>query len=179
MNCYHLTVVALRLMSIHWLLGSAIQLGPLLIQLIRSNRGLLDEAATFGFLPWSLLAVSLFASLGLWVFASDLARMASRGTNPDIPAGSISASDGYSIAFVGIGMFYVISDLPHILNWIHYLFRAALSHPGSSWEDPIPWYDVSQPFMRFTAAVLLVIKARSWADRLVRRATPVPLPPVT
>jgi hypothetical protein len=61
--------------------------------------------------------------------------------------------------------------LPQVLNWGHYLFKAAASKPGDSWKEGVEWYQVSQAFIPFIVGVVLFVNGRRWAVALARRQT--------
>ena len=162
-------VVILRLMALNFLLQVAVQLSPQLLRFTEVSR--LGGSSN----PGSYLAAPLIMVIGLiigavliWVFALSIARFVTRGVSRDLSFGSLSLVDCYSVAFIGIGLFYIASHFPQVLNWAHYLFKAAASQPGDTWKQGVQWYDVSSAFITFIVGIALFVKGRSWAIALAR-----------
>jgi hypothetical protein len=169
MNLQSLIVVVLRLMALNFFLQVAIQLSPQLLRFTDLSRQ--GGLAGMG----SYLAISLIMVIGLiagailiWVFALSIARFVTRGVSHDLSFGSLSLIDCYSVAFIGIGLFYIASHFSQVLNWSHYLFKAAASKPGGTWKEGVQWYDVLSAFIPFVVGVVLFVKGRSWAVALAR-----------
>jgi hypothetical protein len=163
MNLQSLIVVALRLMALHFLLRTVI---VLLLEVIHVfNPG--DPV-------WIVFpAIILFGMAGatvlLWVLAVPIARRVTRNVPQDLSFGSMSLADCYSIAFIGIGLYYVTAQLPEVLNMSHYMFREAALSPGLSWREAVNFYEVSSTFIPFIVGILLFVKGRSWGEGLAQR----------
>lgn len=170
MNLQSLVVVVVRLIALDFLLRVAVQLAPQLLSFTELYHGAsLDE-------PWSLLVLPCVLVVGLvvsavlfWVFALPIARLVTRGVPHDLSFGTLSLVDCYSVAFMGIGLFYIANHLPQILNWTHFLFKVAALRPGDTWKEEVKWYDVSQAFIPFIVGVVLFVNGRRWAAALARR----------
>jgi hypothetical protein len=172
MNLQSLVVVVLRLMALDFLLKVAVQLTPPILQFLRIyERSPLDDSRSFMVLPWLMLVGLIVAAVLLWFLALPIARFVTRGVSHDLSFGAMSLVDCYSIAFMAVGLFYVSSHLPQVLNWGHYLFKAAASKPGDSWKEGVEWYQVSQAFIPFIVGVVLFVNGRRWAVALARRQT--------
>ena len=81
----------------------------------------------------------------------------------------MSLVDCYSIAFMAVGLVYISSDLPQVLNWTHYLVKTVASRPGHSWTEGVNWYDVSRAFIPFAVGVVLFVNGRKWSVALARK----------
>jgi hypothetical protein len=177
MNLQSLVVVVLRLMALDFLLRVAVQLTPtLLINLKLWERSQLDIV-----LPWIVLAVLVVCAVLLWFLALPIARLVTRGVSHDLSFGAMSLVDCYSIAFMAVGLFYISSHLPQVLNWSHYLFKVAATKAGDSWKEGVQWYDVTQAFIPFIVGVVLFVNGRRWAVALARKntASATPTAPVS
>jgi len=75
---------------------------------------------------------------------------------------------------MAVGLFYISSHFPQVLNWAHYLFKAAASRAGDAWKQGVEWYQVSQAFIPFIVGVVLFVNGRRWAVALARRETESP-----
>ena len=180
MNLQSLVVVVLRLMALDFLLRVAVQMTPQILMVLRlSNRSPLDDSRSVLALPLLVLAAMIICAVLFWVFALPIARLVTRGISHDFSFGALSLVDCYSIAFMAVGLFYISSNLPQVLNWTHYLFKMAATSAGSSWKEDVKWYDVSQAFLPFIVGVVLFVNGRRWAVALARRQTESSAPATT
>lgn len=170
MNLQSIVVVVLRLMALNCVLDAVVQMMPQMLQVLgiyESSRG--PHSLALAVFPWLVLVAMIVAAVLLWILALPLARLVTRGVSHDLSFGSLSLIDCYSIAFMAVGLFYISSHLPQVLNWTHYLFKAAASDSGDRWKEGVQWYDVSAAFIPFIIGVVLFVKGRSWAVALARR----------
>ena len=170
MNLQSLVVVVLRLMALDFLLRVAVQLTPQLLQFLIYERSALDDSRSFIVLPWLVLGGLIAAAVLLWFLALPIARFVTRGVAHDLSFGVMSLVDCYSIAFMALGLFYISSHLPHVLNWAHYFLKMAASGARDS-EQAVRGYDVSQAVIPFILGVFLFVNGRRWAVALARRQT--------
>lgn len=171
MNLQNLVVVVLRLMALDFLLSVAVQLTPqMLLYLKLYERSPLDNSPSV--LPWLVLGAMVASAVLLWFLALPIARLVTRGVSSDLSFGAMSLADCYSIAFMAVGLFYIANHLPQVLNWAHYLFKAASTHAGDQWKEEVKWYDVSEAFIPFIVGVILFVNGRRWAVVLARRDQP-------
>jgi hypothetical protein len=169
MNLQSLIVVFLRLMALNFLLQVATQLSPQLLQFPEGPRQDGDSSmASYVLVPVLMVVGLIVGAILIWVFAPSIARFVTRGVSCDLSLGSLSLVDCYSVAFIGLGLFYIAGYFPHVLNWVHYLFKAAATRPGDTWKQEVPWYDVSSVFITFIVGIVLFVKGRSWAVALAR-----------
>jgi len=170
MNLQSLVVVVLRLMALDFLVQVGVQLTPQILNLVRlSESSSITGSHSYMVLPLLVLAVMITAAIFLWFLALPIARFVTRGVSQDLSFGAMSLADCYSIAFMAVGLFYISSHLPQVLNWTHYLFKVAASSSGDRWKEGVQWYDVSGAFIPFIIGVVLFVKGRSWAVALARR----------
>ena len=154
-----------------FLLRVAVQLTPQLLQYLRVyERSPLDDSRAFMVLPWLVLAGLLVAAALLWCLAPPIARFITRGVSQHLSFGAMSLVDCYSIAFIAVGLFYISSHLPQVLNWAHYFLKTAASGRRDTGEGA-SGYDVSQAFIPFIVGAVLFVNGRRWAVALARRQT--------
>jgi len=169
MNLQSLIVVFLRLMALNFLLQVAVQLSSQLLRFTevpRQDGG--SSMASYVLAPVLMVIGCMVGAILIWIFAPSIARLVTRGVSCDLSLGSLSLVDCYSVAFIGLGLFYIAGYFPHVLNWVHYLFKLAASRPGDTWKQEVPWYDVSSVFITFIVGIVLFVKGRSWAVALAR-----------
>jgi hypothetical protein len=169
MNLQSLVVVILRLMALNFFLQVAVQLSPQLLRFTEvSRQNGVSSMASYLAVPVLMVIGLIVGAILIWVFALSIARFVTRGVSRDLSFGSLSLVDCYSVAFIGIGLFYIASHFPQVLNWAHYLFKVAASQPGDTWKQGVQWYDVSSAFITFIVGIVLFVKGRSWAVALAR-----------
>lgn len=169
MNLQSLIVVILRLMALNFFLQVAVQLSPQLLRFTEvSRQGGLSDMGSYLVVPVIMVIGLIMGAILIWVFALPMARFVTRGVSRDLSFGSVSLVDCYSVAFIGIGLFYIASHFPQVLNWAHFLFTSAASSAGDSWKEGVRGYDISQAFITFIVGIVLFVKGRSWAVRLAR-----------
>lgn len=169
MNLQSLIVVVLRLMALNFFLQVAVQLSPQLLRFSEvSRQGGFTDTRSYLALPVIMVIGLIVGAILIWVFALSIARWVTRGVSRDLSFGSLSLVDCYSVAFIGIGLFYIANHFPQVLNWAHFLFKSAASSAGDSWKEGVRGYDISQAFIPFIVGIVLFFKGRSWALALAR-----------
>ena len=172
MNLQSLVVVVLRLMALDFLLRIAIQLTPQLLQFLHLyERSPLDGSSSSVALPLLVLSGMIVSAVLLWVFALPIARLVTAGVSHELSFGAMSLVDCYSIAFMSVGLLYIVSHLTPVLNWTHYLFKTAASTPSNAWKEQVSWYDVAQAFIPFIIGTILFVNGRRWAVTLAGKQT--------
>jgi hypothetical protein len=176
MNLQSLIVVVLRLMALDFLTRVAVQFTPQLLRVLPVFENPID-AGRFMALPWLFLIGLIVAAVALWLYALPIARIVTRGVPVELSFGAMSLIDCYSIVFLTVGLSYIASHLPQVLNWAHYFVKTAASGHGNS-EQPLNGYDISQAFIPFIIGLLLFINGRNWATSLARRQNAEPAKPI-
>lgn len=113
-------------------------------------------------------AVVIAAVVFLWKLATPIARMATREVPQEVPVVSLSLADGYSIAFVGTGIFFVVASFDRAMQWGWYYLRlAAQTHQPLI--DQINATDFLYAFVQLALGIVLLVKGRSLAVKLARK----------
>lgn len=171
MDLQSLIVVVLRLMALDFLLRVAVQLTPQILKFLRVyEQSPLDGSRSYMVLLWLMLVGLIVAAVLLWFLALPIARFVTRGVSHDVSFGAMSLVDCYSIAFMAVGLFYISSHLPQVLNWAHYFLKTAASGHREG-EQGFSRYEVSQALITFIVGVVLFMNGRRWAVALTRRQT--------
>jgi len=168
MNLQNLVVVALRLIALNSIIETIVWLLAQLTPILRffSPEGLsLKVILLICF--FGLLLIT-FAVL-LWVFAIPAARFITKGIDRDISFSPISLLDCYTIAFVGIGLFYGVRCLPDAGYWIYNIFKAVAFNAGREWKERIDFYQAMQAVIPFVVGLILLFQGRSLAVLLMRK----------
>ena len=173
MNLQSLVVVVLRLITLKFLLETIIMSVPVTLQLLR-----LQEPTPFD-LPlvvWLIFGILLAWSILLWIFALPVARLITRRLPQDISFGAMTLADWYSIAFIGVGVYYIAGYLTRVLTLTCHLFKGAAASSGYWWLREVNGTAIAQAYIPFIAGILLFAFGRKWAVMLARKHAQVPSP---
>ncbi len=173
MNLQSLVVVVLRLITLKFMLETIVMSVPVTLQLLR-----LHEPTPFD-LPmdvWLIFGVLLAWSILLWIFALPVARLITSRLPQDISFGAMTLADWYSIAFIGVGLYYIAGYLASVLKLTCHLFKEVATCSGYSWMGCVDASSISQTFIPFIAGILLFVFGRKWAVMLAQKHAQVPSP---
>jgi len=168
--CGGRVVVLLRLVAIQFFLQIGVLLLPQVLLVFDGMAG--AGFASDGFspmVPILLMAGFLIAAVLIFVFAQPMADAVTRGVSQDLSVDSLSLADCYSIAFMGIGLYYAVGYLSGFLTWSHFLIEKAVTSAGTSWREEIDWYQVLAAYVPFLLGTVLFVKGRGWGLKLARR----------
>jgi len=181
MNLQSVVVVFLRLMALDFLVRSVIVLAPQVLSFEAAYpRSPYDETFLLKALPWLILAALIVGACLLWALALPIARLVTRGVPKDLSLGALSLADCYSVAFMAVGLLYVVNRLPQALNWAYYLFKTEASGLGASQMTAPSGYGISQAFILLIIGTLLFVNSRKWAVALAQKqnaSSPEIIPP--
>jgi hypothetical protein len=170
MNLQSLVVVVLRLLSLNFFLTVAVQMAPIILRFTNlSQRGSPAELDVLLAMPWLIITGLIGGAIVLWMFAVPIARAVTRDVPGELSLGRLSVADCYTIVFLGVGLVYMGNHFPSVLNWVHYLIKAAASHSTADWKENVKWYDVSQAVIPFIVGIVLFVNGRKWGIALARR----------
>lgn len=164
LNICSVIVVGLRLTALNFLLRVIIELTTPLLIFAGVYRHTGDDASST--VGWVLVGVLFAAAVLLWVLATPLARLISRGLPEEIALGDLSLADCYSLGFVLIGLVYVVSHLAGVWNWTSFLIQSLVHGPHYPWSDRTRRFEIASVFIPFIAGIILIIKRRKWAIAL-------------
>ena len=176
MNLQSLVVVALRLITLNFLLSVAVLSAPPILQSLKFYKHPPYPSELLPFTACMVIVGLFVCAILLWIFALPIARLVTRRIPQDIAFGAMSLVDCYSIAFIGVGLYYIVGYLPKALNQTYYLFKWAASDSGSWWMRQVDASIISQTFIPFIAGILLFVFGRKWALMLARKHAQVPSP---
>lgn len=154
-----IVLLIVRLFSLQWLIQGFGMLAVAFLEVSYargSNGGVLD------FVP-SLLAI-LLAVLA-WFAAPLLSRLIPGRHDASIPISGLSLRDLYAFAFVFLGLYFALSSLGNVLNWLHYYFTVAVAHDFDP-ERRNALYALSRPLITLIAGLICLFSGRRWAAKL-------------
>ena len=170
MNVHTLIVIALRLTALNFLVRVIVELTtPLLTFAGIYQRPADDSSMVIG---WALVASLLLGAILLWVIALPIARLVARGVPGDLSFDNLSLADCYSIAFVGIGLVYIVGHAAGVWNWTIFFLHSIIHGPRSPFGDRSRGYEVANIFIPFIIGIILVVKRRKWSLALRRQKRP-------
>lgn len=172
-NVQTLIVVVLRLTALNFLVRVIVELTtPLLVFAGIYQRSTDDNAVPVG---WVLVASLVIGAILLWALALPLARVVARGVPNDISLDNLSLADCYSIAFMGVGLVYIISHAAGVWSWTSFMVQSMIHGPRYPWNDRTRGYEIAHAFIPFILGIILVVKRRKWAVKLAGEK-PAPRP---
>lgn len=157
-------MVVLRLLAVHGLLLVVTILAPQVLGVLRISGMTSNFSSTY----YLLLLGSLVGVAALWFLAMPIARLVTRGVSGEFSTGSLTLVDGYSLAFIATGLYYLIGNLAGVLSWAHYLLQSASSRQYGV-ENASTFYDAWQVVVTFLLGVFLFLNGRKFAVALVRK----------
>lgn len=156
-----IVVIVLRLFALNWLLHAVVLISSAIpLSYERSVSANLLHCA-----PAMLLVI---LAVCLWLLASAVGRVVSRGFDASVSVGSLSRSDLYSFAFVFLGLFFILSSFADVINWLHYF--AAVSREDPRHDPRIQsFYQLSRACLTLAAGLVSLLGAPRWTKKLVSR----------
>ena len=125
-----IVVIVLRLFAVNWLLTAV----PLFLTAAATPLPRDRTAAAAVAFVYASPALLLIFTAVLWMLSGPAARFVSRGVDATVSVGSLSRSDLYSFAFVFLGLFFILSSVADVINWLHISARLQRKRP----ERPQP-----------------------------------------
>jgi hypothetical protein len=157
-----IVVIVVRLFALNWLLHALALIASAVAVPLPSKY--VGSAMLIHYAPAVLLII--FAVF-LWILASAVARLVSRGFDATVSLGSLSRSDLYSFAFVFLGLFFILSSFADVIDWIHYF---SVSREDPQHDPHIPnFYNLTRPCLTLAAGLVSLIGAPRWTKKLVSR----------
>ena len=156
-----IVVIVIRLFALNWLLTAA----PLFLTATATPlpRDWDVSAVLVLYLPALLLLI--FAAV-LWIVSHRVARFVSRGVDTTVSTGSLSRSDLYSFAFVFLGLFFILSSVADVINWLHYFTTASPEYPTHA-PSVQNLYQLTRPCLTLAFGLVSLLGAQRWTRKLV------------
>ena len=164
LNIQSLVVVALRLTALNFFLRIFVEIStPLLTAAGVYRHSPDDEPLMIG---WGLVGCLLLGAILLWALALPVAKLVAKGVPLELSLGDLSLADCYAIAFMGVGLVYIVSHLAPVWNWTAFMVQSLIHGPRYPWSDRTRGYQVATAFLPFIAGIVMVIRGRKWALKL-------------
>lgn len=112
-------------------------------------------------IPYAPAVLMLIVAVLLWILAPVAARLVSRGVDASVSVGSLSRADLYNFAFVFLGLFFILSSIGDVINWLHYF--VTVSHHIQN------LYQLTRPCLTLAAGLISLLGAPRWTKKLVGR----------
>jgi hypothetical protein len=164
LNIYSLVAVALRLTALNFLLRILVAVSAPVLTAAGFYHQSPEDAPPV--IAWALVGGLMLGAILLWVLALPVARLVAKGLPFELSLGDLSLADCYSIAFTVLGLFYVVSHLAPVWNWLWFMLQSLIHGPRFPWNDRMQGYKIATAFLPFIAGLLMLIKRRKWALRL-------------
>lgn len=166
MNLKSLVVVALRLMALNFLFQSVIQF----LMIMQMYKHLPTDYLSLS-TEFTVVGGMFICTVILWCFALPIAKLATHRLPRYLSLGTVSLVDCYSIAFIGMGLFYSIGHLAAVLHRACSLFKKAAFCYKYSWIEELSSFYIAQEFIPFIIGFFLFLYSRKWAELLAKKHT--------
>jgi len=161
-----IVVIIARLFALNWLLQAVVLLATTLASTLAfpSHQERPAFVNLMNYSPGLFLIVLAFF---LWILAPAVARLVSRGFDINVNVGGLSRSDLYSFGFVFLGLFFILSSVGDVINWVHYFTE---SHDDPRHDPRIQnFYQLTRPCLTLVAGLVSLIGAPRWTRKLISR----------
>lgn len=163
-----LIVIALRLYAIYWFLDAVPQISIYFPAFVTLSPCLGVRADHIQWLL-VLMPIGMFLfSICLWVWASWLADQVTKGCETQLTVASLTRDDFYRIAFVFLGLYFVLSSISQTVQSATMFFLLDFPLPANSERK---WHYL-WPFLGHVLALALglacVWGASHWSKKLIR-----------
>gem|GEM_PF-1333912 len=102
----------------------------------------------------------------LWFLAPRIAGLLTKELPLD--CGFLSAVDGYTIAFAGIGLYFTFHQVGAVFFSIISLFQTCINSPNLTWTKNVSWLTLYETSISFIIGIVIIIFARKWAFAITR-----------
>ena len=157
-----IVVIVARLFAINWLLQAFALIASAL-----ATPSVQERSTSTLLLTCSPGLLLFILGVFLWILAPAVARLVSRGFDATLSVGGLSRTDLYSFAFVFLGLFFILSSVADVINWVHYFTVS----PDAPTRDPRiqNFYDLIRPCLTLAAGLVCLLGAPRWTEKLVSR----------
>jgi hypothetical protein len=161
-----LVFAGLRVLAIY-LVAQVISLMPLVVPFVRAS---INEG---GVTLWVVLTVigMIVMAVVLWLFAGRLASGVVRECDPTIQF-SLTLEDAYSLAFVVLGLYFVLDALPGAVISIYRLISATSQYPVGDVVRSQRLLDMYRTGITLGAGLAALLGHRIWARKLTHSDVP-------
>ena len=157
-----IVVIVLRLFAANWLLTAV----PLFLTAAATPLPRDRTAAAAVAFVYATPALLLIFTAVLWMLSGPVARFVSRGVDATVSVGSLSRSDLYSFAFVFLGLFFILSSVADVINWLHY-FSTASAEAAREAPAIQNLYQLTRPCLTLALGFVSLLGAPQWTKKLV------------
>lgn len=156
MNPNLVSVVICRLFALTWVISSI----PRLISFLTIRNEYYHESI----LPFTL---TLISGIVLWFIAPKFSKLITGGFDEELKLDWIRPQQLYSSILVGLGIYFALSSLGSVFNWIHYFtIRQHLKQLPELLPSEPSFYDFSERALTFLVGILLVCLHRKISRKL-------------
>ncbi len=157
-----IVAVVLRAFSVLWLIQGLAALASVLAVLESS------PLAGSNLLMCAAPALLLLAAVFTFVFARPFAGVLTPQPDSTVQLGGLSPYDLYCFAFTLVGLYFVLSSLGSVLNWLHYYAMIGRTIPEGDPTRESHLYQFTQPLVTLLAGGVSLLFASSAARKLLR-----------
>jgi hypothetical protein len=155
-----IVLILLRYFSVMWFFGGVIFLVAKLV----------GGEPPFTSTTIIILGVSvLIASYVLWILSPRLSQLIVGKYDAPVNVGSLSREDLYAFTFVFLGLYFVLSSVAQVANWLYYFIKTEAAPTIAITQTPPSLYDFTQPLLTLIAGLICLFPGRRWARKLAHK----------
>jgi len=157
-------LVVLRMFSLLWLVQGLVELAT------ASSLGSISGEDSSSVMILRVLPSLVWLGFAIvsWFAAPGLARLALGKYDTTLAISGLTREDLYCCGFVFLGLYFALSSVGNVLNWLHFYFMDAAQTSLSYSQRPSPnYYGLSQALITFVAGLLCLFKGKRWAGRMI------------
>jgi len=164
MSLQSFVTVALRVLAIYAGISQLTYTLPFSVNVAQLGRSL----AIIVPVGLTITGIACVSAWVLWLLAAPMARIATRQLPQEVSMISLSLADGYSVAFLGIGLLYIGSAADRAICAAYQYLKIAATTSGPLMEQ-IEFQHVFNAFVPLAFGIVMLVKGRSWAVKLAKK----------
>ncbi len=166
-----LVVIALRLYALYWSVSSLTALLFLEFGAYKSRTWL--DLLVISSVPTLLLLVAMV----LWLAASRISSLVTRGHDVQVGVGQLTKSDIYCLAFIWTGLYFALSSIAATIQTGYYFFAFDFALPAdNNQKGQYLWPFLGHAFT-LIAGLACVFGAKVWTHKIIRMENKSETPP--
>jgi hypothetical protein len=154
-----IVIICLRIYALNWFVYGVIQVAGLM----SSGRGSWGMSGDYSVLWTSLLP--LVGGILIWMWSRTIARWVTPRPDSTVQLGGLTAQDLYSFAFVFLGLYFVLTSIPSVINSAYFAAVQAHKEPDAA-ERSRYYYDLTYYVLTLVAGAICLILAPRFAKKL-------------
>ena len=157
--------LVIRIFALCWLVKGVAELAALALTVLRyaEPSALWNAGIALTYLVFGIV---------LWLLAGLISRLLLKGHQGEVSVEGLSREDVYAGGFVIVGVYFFLSEIGFVLNWLHYFATQGAEAGFREAVKSGEVYDLYYPVLTMIIALILIFTGPTWARKLERRRMP-------